>query len=116
MTTNSGVTETKKKNKLYHSSFITINALIILTPTDQGSLENIILQAFSQYNDQLHVEIYSLCCHYHECHQEEVLQQSSHHSTQGWNGSAVDGTYEHGIETQQCQAQVDQQLAMGRRA
>ena len=81
---------------------------IVLTPTDQGSLENIILHALSQHDNQLHVEIYSLRRHYHERHQEEVLEQSGHRSTQGRNDSAMDGTYEHGVETQQGQAKVDQ--------
>ena len=102
MTTNSGVTESRKTQRhTDHSSFIITSmysTVILLTPTGQGSLENVVLHALSQYNDQFHVEIYGFSSHDHERDQEEVLEKSSHHSTQGRDGRAVDGTYEHGIE------------------
>ena len=58
MTTNSGATENEKQTKLDHTSFTitnTNNELQFLTPTDQGSLENIILCALSQHDNRCHI-------------------------------------------------------------
>ena len=66
----------------------------------------------SQHHHQLDVEMNRLCSHHHEGNQKEIVQQSSHSSTQTGNGRTVDGHDEGQVQAQQSKAEVEQQLAM----